>query len=86
MPRYIDADKMLRFLAEQNDEKDLMVSRYNADWIISFIETQPTADVIPRSDVEKIFAELDSFIEPRLTNNQDRLIYAELKEKYIGGV
>ena len=46
MARYIDADKMQDFLAETNSIDDWLVSQYNADWISSFIESQPTADVM----------------------------------------
>ena len=46
MARYIDADKMQDFLVETNDIDDWIVSQYNADWISSFIENQPTADVV----------------------------------------
>lgn len=46
MARYIDADKMQEFIEEQNDINDWLVSQYNADWISSFIENQPTADVV----------------------------------------
>jgi hypothetical protein len=46
MARYIDADTMQDFLVEQNDIDEWVVSQYNADWISSFIESQPTADVV----------------------------------------
>jgi hypothetical protein len=46
MARYIDADKMQEFIEEQNDINDWLVSQYNADWISSFIDNQPTADVV----------------------------------------
>ena len=46
MARYIDADRMQDFLVETNDIDDWCVSQYNADWISSFIESQPTADVV----------------------------------------
>ncbi len=46
MARYIDADKMQDFLAETNGIDDWLVSQYNADWISSFIENQPPADVV----------------------------------------
>ena len=40
--RLIDADIMQDFLVEQHDIDDWIVSQYNADWISSFIESQPT--------------------------------------------
>lgn len=51
MARYIDADKMQDFIVESNDIDDWCVSKYNADWISSFIESQPTADVV---EVDKV--------------------------------
>lgn len=45
MARYIDVDRMQDFLVETNDVDDWCVNQYNADWISSFIESQPTADV-----------------------------------------
>ena len=43
---YIDRDKMLKYLIENNTDNEWNVSQYNADWIYSFIESQPTADVV----------------------------------------
>ena len=45
MAEYIDREKMLKCLEENNTDVDWIVGKYNADWIYSFIETQPTADV-----------------------------------------
>ena len=46
MSRYIDADLMQDCLVEMNDENDWVVNKYNADWISSFIESQPEANVV----------------------------------------
>ena len=46
MARYIDADEMLKYLDESHTDNDWLVGQYNADWIYSFIEGQPTADVV----------------------------------------
>lgn len=48
--RYIDADKMLENFKRLHGkrlhgEEDDLLNCYNADWIISFIEGQPLADV-----------------------------------------
>lgn len=45
MAEYIDREKMLKYLEENNTDVDWLVGQYNADWIYSFIETQLTADV-----------------------------------------
>lgn len=46
MAEYIDREKMLKYLEETNTDNDWVVGQYNADWIYSFIESQPTADVV----------------------------------------
>lgn len=46
MAEYIDKEKMLKYLEENNTDDEWIVGQYNADWIYSFIESQPTADVV----------------------------------------
>lgn len=43
--RYIDADKMLEDFKELNGGENDLLNCYSADWIESFIEGRPTADV-----------------------------------------
>ncbi len=45
MAEYIDREKMLKYLEENNTADEWIVGQYNADWIYSFIESQPIADV-----------------------------------------
>lgn len=45
MSRYIDADAALKRFEEIHGNESELLNCYNADWIVSFIETQPTADV-----------------------------------------
>lgn len=45
MSRYIDADATLKRFEEIHGNESELINCYNADWIVSFIETQPTADV-----------------------------------------
>lgn len=45
MVEYIDREKMLKHLEENNTADEWIVGQYNADWIYSFIESQPTAEV-----------------------------------------
>ena len=45
MAEYIDREKMLKYLEENNTVDEWIVGQYNADWIYSFIENTPTADV-----------------------------------------
>lgn len=45
MAEYINREEMLKYLEENNTADEWIVGQYNADWIYSFIESQPTADV-----------------------------------------
>ena len=71
MARYIDADKMQDFIVETNDIDDWCVSQYSADWISSFIESQPTADV-----VEVVRCKDCIYWDKRTVNNKGFIICA----------
>ena len=43
--RYLDIDKTIKAFEEQHGSESTLLNCYNADWILSFIESQPTADV-----------------------------------------
>lgn len=43
--RHIDADQMLEDFKELHGEENYLLNCYSADWIESFIEDYPTADV-----------------------------------------
>lgn len=45
MSRYIDADTTLKRFKEVNGNESEQLNCCDADWVVSFIETQPTADV-----------------------------------------
>lgn len=45
MSRYIDADAAVKRFEELHGSENTLLNSYNADWVISFVETQPTADV-----------------------------------------
>lgn len=45
MPRYIDADKAVKRFEELHGNESNLLNMYNAEWIVSFIEILPTADV-----------------------------------------
>ena len=45
MAEYIEREALLAFLESNHDDREWMVSQYNADWIYSWIENQPSADV-----------------------------------------
>ena len=44
--RLIDANAVLKWLEEITGPKEWMVSQYNADWIWSMIDSQPTVDAV----------------------------------------
>ena len=46
MAEYVDREKMLKYIEENNTADEWIAGQYNADWIYSFIESQPTADVV----------------------------------------
>lgn len=45
--RLIDADEPLKYIEENNTEREWVVNKYNADWIWSFIDSAPTIDAEP---------------------------------------
>ena len=47
MPKeYIEREALLKQLEELNNGDNWIVNQYNADWIYSFIDAAPTADVV----------------------------------------
>ena len=45
MARYVDIDDIIKKFEKMHGNESTLINCYNADWIVSFIETQPTADV-----------------------------------------
>ena len=62
MARYIDADALIDYIRQNvmtssrdsAECKEFMIDHIGMEWFA------PTADVIPRAEVEKIFAEIDN--------------------------
>ena len=52
MAEYINRKALLRYIEDTNTVREWLVSQYNADWIYSFIESAPTADV---AEVKRAF-------------------------------
>ena len=46
MARYIDIDETVKTFEKLHGEESSLLNCYNADWIVSFLEAQPTADVV----------------------------------------
>lgn len=45
MARYIDIDETINTFEKLNGNESPLLNCYNADWIVSFLESQPTVDV-----------------------------------------
>ena len=45
MPRYIDINDTVKTFKKLHGEESALLNCYTADWIVSFLESQPTADV-----------------------------------------
>lgn len=102
MARYIDADTLIEML-NNKAKTDLEMGLYNhgalTQSFISFVERQPTADVVPRAEVEKIFEDIECALCLRERdhlpfNGKEYVKYfdillegdiAELKKKYTEG-
>lgn len=68
--RLIDADKLIEIINNSVDENDWLLNQFNADYIESLVEVQPTA-----YDVDKVIEQLEkcSFDD----NSGFRLIHSE---------
>ena len=85
MPRYIDADK---FIAELEQEKTVAlefedgVAVYEIEHTMNLIGMQPTADVVPKSEVERLYYNLQAVLEERAETKQEiaREIFEEIEE------
>ena len=53
MARYINIDETVKTFEKLHGEESSLLNCYNADWIVSFLEAQPTADVVEihKSDI-----------------------------------
>jgi hypothetical protein len=101
MARYIDADRLSFYfnaLAEHAEIEGLLNMAHVHRRCLQMIEDEPTADVVPKSEVEKIFEEIEDalsenfhadcqmgdVIEDYYDDNLRDAI-AELKKKYTEG-
>ena len=72
MPRYIDADKALEFIKKTNANYHWLLSQYSASWVYDFIESQPFADVVPKSEFDLYKKQVDE-LEDELATTYDKL-------------
>jgi hypothetical protein len=81
MPRYIDADRF-EVVTSQRHSEDFIDGM---DYILEMIDNSPTADVVPRSEVERLIIELEAM---RGAANSYKMHYeqaqAEKKLKKMG--
>ena len=71
MARYIDIDDIIKTFEKMHGNESTLINCYNADWIVSFLQAQPTADVaeVVRCKDCKYFSEIQhcgvlGFCEP----------------------
>ena len=93
MARYIDADALTEHIQKlkvvTDDWFGMGIAR-GIERAETAIQMQPTADVVPRSEVAEIFEEIEKLTN-RWLNEADYSVgefsydLTELKEKYIGG-
>lgn len=75
MARYIDVEKVdLKVVAVFDENLDLLVPLSE---VRKALQMTPTADVVPRAEVAKIFAEIERLNLVRMTED-----YWKIKEKY----
>lgn len=84
--RYIDADKLIKkiFPIGLIDDGNYTI---NAKAVKIAIDKMPTADVVPTSEVEKIFGEIERTFNAVLVGDISDIlkVLATLKKKYTEG-
>lgn len=94
---YIERGALLEELQEEIDFESAMYTEEQNKWLrvgLSIaardVRNQPTADVVPRDEVAKIFEEIDKFIRRYCNENHygiGDMVYdiKDLEEKYTKG-
>lgn len=97
MAEYIDREALLELINEDCKYKH-PTNEYTrgcndvCEWAIRTIENIPTADVVPKSEVENIFAEIETCMKDFEDDDDGYLLkkcefeffMREIKEKYAG--
>ena len=69
MARYIDADALIEFITKGlNNPDNTKAFGYDAIVILTEIEYAPTADVVPKSEVDRLQAEVKVLTENSITS------------------
>ena len=95
MERYIDAEQVkgdIRIAMAEQLHKDPFntLPTHLAELLCRFVDDTPTADVVPRDEVQEIFKEFDRMLEryayePYYTVQDMEIEVNILKEKYTKG-
>ena len=74
MPRYIDADKFRNNLEKASEKMHLIggVKGVDIGAVIVALDRQPTADVVPKSEVD-LYKKLNDELEDELASTYDKL-------------
>ena len=89
MSRYIDADKLLESLQEELDYYPLLYTREQNEWFdkglkraLRIVKIFPTADVVPKSEVERWRRNLEAVLEeiPETKREVAREIFEEIEK------
>ena len=85
MPRYIDADAFIekfKKALETQEQYGLYNHAKITQYVIKAIENEPTADVVPKSEVERWRRNLEAVLEeiPETKREVAREIFEEIKE------
>ena len=88
MARYIDADafsEKFKKALENQEQYGLYNHAKITQYVIKAIENEPTADVVPKSEVAReIFEEADKIFMATCLSLETYNAWCELKKKYIG--
>ena len=96
MARYGDLDavklKVRRYLIPNTDEVGMVDAAVAERWFLKLLDEAPTADVVPKSEVENIFAEIETCMKDfeddedgyLLKKCESEFFMREIKEKYAG--
>ena len=76
MARYIDADKVIKFIKEANDMYPFLIDENEKCRVCDLIESQPDADVVPKSELSIIGVQ-NMALENTNVDLQRRLVIAE---------
>jgi ADP-dependent phosphofructokinase/glucokinase len=82
MARYIDADALIERLKFKRDETDINGKKHSGlECAIAQVQKQPTADVVPKSEVEELKADLEVWKQNRFNIFQRLELYKMTRQE-----